>query len=103
MSGAAQLAAETLEKELASVKHDAEETARLNATLRLLYVVGNRHKQLLRDPDRGAERGQAQFWKQRYLGLLVSFDPTGMHAAASRRAALAVMRYYDTAQSHWPT
>ena len=42
---------------------------------------------------------EREFWKQQYYGLLVSLDPTGMHAAASRRAALA-LRYYDTAQSH---
>lgn len=93
-----QQAIETLEKELARFKLDAEETARLHATLRLLYVVGNRREQAV-SPIEGLSEDEREFWKQQYYGLLVSLDPSGMHAAASRRAALA-LRYYDTAQSH---
>ena len=61
-------------------------------------MVGNRRAQAVA-PIEGLSEDKHKFWKQQYYGLLVSLDPTGMHAAASRRAALA-LRYYDTAQSH---
>jgi hypothetical protein len=92
-----QQAIATLEQELDRFKHDEVETARLNAMLRLLYVVANRRDQAVK-PIEGMTEDEREFWKQQLYGLAVSLDAEGRHAL-SRRASLA-LRYYDTAEDH---
>jgi hypothetical protein len=92
-----QQAIETLERELGRFKHDEVETARLNAMLRLLYVVANRREQAVM-PIEGMTEDEREFWKQQLYGLTVSLDAEGRHAL-SRRASLA-LRYFDTAEDH---
>lgn len=92
-----QQAIDTLEQELGRFKHDEVEAARLNAMLRLLYVVANRRDQAVK-PIEGMTEDEREFWKQQLYGLTVSLDAEGRHAQ-SRRAALA-LRYFDTAEDH---
>jgi hypothetical protein len=90
-------AIDDLERELARVKHDEAEAARLNARLRLLYVIANRREQAV-TPIEGLSEDEREFWKQQLYGLAVTLDAEGMHTP-NRRATLA-LRYYDTAQHH---
>ena len=81
-------AIDTLEKELSRSGHEEADAARLNACLRLLYVIANRREQAISQID-GVGEDEREYWKFQLHGLLVSLDAEGVNTA-SRRAALAL-------------
>jgi len=88
---------ETLEKELARFDYDENEATRLNAYLRLLYVIADQRDSAIAPID-GFSDDEREFWKHQLYALLVSLDADDMHAS-SRRAALA-LRDLRTAANH---
>lgn len=88
---------ETLEKELARFDLDESRTARLNAYLRLLYVIADQRDHAV-DPIEGFSDDERQYWKHQLYALLVSLDANDMHTS-NRRAALA-LRDLRAAEDH---
>ena len=90
-------AIERLERELSWGEVDDTERARLEASLRLLYLVTNRREKALEPIDQ-MTANEREFWKHQLFGLSISLDLENRHAAP-RRAALA-LREIRTAAGH---
>ena len=90
-------AVEQLEKELVWGELDDDERVQLEATLRLLYVIGNRRDKAV-TPITQLDDDEREYWKHQLFGLIVSLDLEGRHAP-TRRAALA-LREVRTATDH---